>query len=365
MSLFFFGEILMSRAEDIFQKLMYFGEDAIDEFIMNRQSEELFLDFKQTASDTKNYNTLHRDDRKNLSKAISGFGNSEGGVILWGVECSRDNEIGDVAKAKVKVKNVHRFLSWLENAISGCTIPSHNKVRNHIVSVDENGDGFIATYIPKCEVAPLMTSSNSAIYIRSGSNNIPAPYSVIAGMFGRYPQPNLELKVANKKIEALQNQDEDMLYPNSIDNPPEQYVKVSFELQGANISNVIAREMFLSAEVHSDGSDYNKVRFSNYNQMEVISGIEGQLNIITRPELRLPPRGCIKFCNVDIILSPFVEDDFHLEGVIGANNSMPRDFRIYIPKNQLRSFVAKVIRGDEDYNMMMNEFFCEYFRGEF
>ena len=121
----------------------------------------------------------------------------------------------------------------------------------------------------------------------------------------------------------------------------------------------------MSAEVLSDGSEYNKVRFSNYNQMEVISGIEGQLNIITRPELRLPPRGAIKFCNVEIVLSPFVDDDFRLEGVIGANNAMPKDFRIFIPKNKLRSFVAKVIRGDEDYNMIMNEFFNDYFRGEF
>ena len=223
----------------------------------------------------------------------------------------------------------------------------------------------MATYIPKSEVAPLMTSSNSAIYIRSGSNNVPAPYAVIAGMFGRYPQPNIELKIAAKKIEALKNQDEDMFYPNSIDNPPEQYVKISFELQGANISNVIAREMFLSAEVTSDGGEYNKVRFSNYNQMEVISGIEGQLNIITRPELRLPPRGAIKFCNVEIVLSPFIEDDFLLEGVIGANMAMPKDFRIYIPKNKLRSYVSKIIRGDEDYNMIMNEFFNDYFRGEF
>jgi hypothetical protein len=99
--------------------------------------------------------------------------------------------------------------------------------------------------------------------------------------------------------------------------------------------------------------------------MEVISGIEGQLNIITRPELRLPPRGAIKFCHVEILLSPFAEDDFLLEGVIGANLAMPRDFRIFIPKNRLRSFVAKVIRGEDDYQMIMNEFFSDYFRGEF
>ena len=214
----------MSRAEDIFQKLIYFGEDAIDEYIMNLQTEELFLDFKQAVSIGKNGTALHKDDRKNLAKCISGFGNSEGGVVIWGVECSRNLEIGDVAKAKVKVKNVHRFLSWLENAISGCTIPSHNKVRNHIISSDENGDGFVATYIPKCEIAPLMSTVGNNIYIRSGSNNVPAPYSVIAGMFGRRPQPNVELVIKDKCLEVLENVDEDMLYPKSIDNPPEKYV---------------------------------------------------------------------------------------------------------------------------------------------
>ncbi|MDY4840740.1 MAG: ATP-binding protein [Alphaproteobacteria bacterium] len=354
----------MSRAEDIFQKLVYFGEDAIDDFIINSQTEELFLDFKQAVSVGKNFTTLHRDDRKNLAKAISGFGNSEGGVIVWGVECSRDIEIGDVAKAKVKVKNVYRFLSWLENAISGCTIPSHNKVRNHIISADENGDGFIATYIPKSDIAPLMTTTGNTIYIRSGSNNVPAPYSVIAGMFGRRPQPNVELLFADKSLEVLENADEDMLYPNSIDNPPERYVKISFSLQCNNDSNVIAREMYLSCTTGSTGGEYNKVRFLNYNQMDTIPAIEGQLNLITRPELRLPPRGVLKFTNVNLILSPFIEDDFLLDGVAGADGTAPKNFRLYISKNKLRSFVAKALRNEEETGILINEFFSEFLRCE-
>ncbi|MBQ8631908.1 MAG: ATP-binding protein [Alphaproteobacteria bacterium] len=354
----------MSRAEDIFQKLVYFGEDAIDDFIINSQTEELFLDFKQAVSVGKNFTTLHRDDRKNLAKAISGFGNSEGGVIVWGVECSRDIEIGDVARAKVKVKNVYRFLSWLENAISGCTIPSHNKVRNHIISADENGDGFIATYIPKSDIAPLMTTTGNTIYIRSGSNNVPAPYSVIAGMFGRRPQPNVELLFADKSLEVLENADEDMLYPNSIDNPPERYVKISFSLQCNNDSNVIAREMYLSCTTGSTGGEYNKVRFLNYNQMDTIPAIEGQLNLITRPELRLPPRGVLKFTNVNLILSPFIEDDFLLDGVAGADGTAPKNFRLYISKNKLRSFVAKALRNEEETGILINEFFSEFLRCE-
>lgn len=176
---------------------------------MSRQTEELFLDFKQAVSDGKSMRSLHPNDRRNLGKAISAFGNSEGGVLVWGVECSRDLELGDVAKAKVKVQNVHRFLSWLENAISGCTIPSHNKVRNHIISCDDNGDGFVATYIPKSDIAPLMTTTGSQIYIRSGSNNVPAPYAVIAGMFGKRPQPNIELVISNKTLEVGKDGDDD------------------------------------------------------------------------------------------------------------------------------------------------------------
>lgn len=354
----------MSRAEDIFQKLIYFGEDAIDDFIVNLQTEELFLDFKQAVSTGKNGTSLHKDDRKNLAKGISGFGNSEGGVIVWGVECSRDCDIGDVAKAKVKVKNVHRFLSWLENAISGCTIPSHNRVRNHIISVDKNGDGFVATYIPKSELAPLMTTMGNNIYIRSGSNNVPAPYSVIAGMFGKRPQPNVELIIADKNLEVLENAVEDMVYPPSLDNPPEKYLRLSFSICGENDSNVIARELYLSCSSTGKGGEYNKVRFSNYNQMDSIPGIEGQLNLITRPDLRLPPRGVIRFANVTIILSPYSEEDFLMDGVIGADHAAPKDFRIYIPKNKLRSFVARAMREGEDIALLEQEFFAEYFRSE-
>ena len=358
----------MSRAEDIFQKLIYFGEDALDDYIINRQAEELFLDFKQaTPGIGKNVTSLPRDDRKNLAKCISGFGNSEGGVIIWGVECSRDYDIGDVAKAKIKVKNVHRFLSWLENAISGCTIPSHNKVRNHIISIDENGDGYIATYIPKAEVAPLMSTVGNSIYIRSGSNNVPAPYAVIAGMFGRRPQPNIELIISDKKIEVLENVNENKIYilPDEKDKEPEKYVRISFSIHARNESSVIARELYLSCTTGSYGSEHNRVRFSNYNLVDSIHGMNNQLNLITRPELRLPPRSTFKFANIEIILSQHTSEDFLFDGIIGAADAAPRDFRIFINKNTLRSYVAKILRGEDDEMLWMTEFFNDFFRSDF
>jgi len=98
--------------------------------------------------------------------------------------------------------------------------------------------------------------------------------------------------------------------------------------------------------------------------MDAIPSIEGQLNLISKPELRLPPRGALRFCNVEIIFSPFVDDDFKLEGVIGADQAAPKNFRIYIPKNKLRSFVAQALRKENEDNVLLGEFFNDYFIGE-
>lgn len=352
----------MSRAEDIFEKLIYFGEDALDEFIRDRQTEELFLDFKQAVSTGKHGLALCNDDRRNLAKCISGFGNSEGGVIIWGVECSRDSDVGDVAKAKIKVCNVHRFMSWVENAISGCTIPSHHKVRNHIICCDKNGDGYLATYIPKSDIAPLMTTIGSQIYIRSGSNNVPAPYSVIAGMFGRRPQPVVDLMLENRTLEILEYDEEDVLHPQTIDTPPQKYVKITFDILCKNDSNVTASELYLTCTTEHSGGEYNRVRFLDYNQMFALQGIAGHLNLITKPELRLPPRGILKFTRVEIVLAEFINDDLLVDGVTGAEGAAPKSFRIYGSKNSLRSFVAKAIRSEDSNELLLNEFFIEFLR---
>lgn len=354
----------MSRAEDIFEKLVYFGEDAIDEFLENRQTEELFLDFKQAASDGKSMRTLHPNDRRNLGKAISAFGNSEGGVLIWGIECSRDVEIGDVAKAKIKVRNVHRFLSWLENAISGCTIPSHNKVRNHIISCDKNGDGFLATYIPKSEIAPLMTTTGSQIYIRSGSNNVPAPYAVVAGMFGKRPQPNIELMIGDQDMSVAESSEEDIFAPQKKRRKKETVVSVKFSLLAQNNSNAIAKEVYLSCNTLSVGGDKNRVNFYYDSQLENLAAERNSINLITPLEMRVPPRAVLSCAKAEIKFYEDVSEDFLMDGVVGADGATPRSFRFYVSKNDLRSFVAQALRKNADLRVLTNEFFSCYLKTE-
>ena len=177
--------MIVGRAEDIFEKIKKAGEQSIDEFIIDRKSEELFLEFKRSA-DNGSSSKLNDKDREHLAKAISGFGNSEGGVIVWGIDCSKDKDHADVARSKCPIQNVKRFVSWLEGIVSSCTVPPHAKVQHHDVIIDgKTGNGFVVTLIPKSNHAPhqVVVYGKYHYYIRAGSNFVPTPHAVLAGMF--------------------------------------------------------------------------------------------------------------------------------------------------------------------------------------
>jgi predicted HTH transcriptional regulator len=140
----------MGRAEDLFERLKQHGEEGIDQLIQDRQSEELFLDFKRSANNGSG-RRLHEDDRQNLARAISGFGNSEGGIIIWGVDCRDRAGSGDLPSEKNGIDDPKRFVSWLEGAVSGCIVAPHPGVTHHAI---ETGKGFAITHIPKSELAP-------------------------------------------------------------------------------------------------------------------------------------------------------------------------------------------------------------------
>ena len=125
---------------------------------------------------------------------------------------------------------------------------------------------------------------------------------------------------------------------------------------------MIARELYLTCTTDKTGGEYNRVRFSDYNMTANMLGLEGHLNLITKPELRLPPRGMMKFAHIEMMLSEFIEDDLEVNGVIGADGAMPKSFRIFGAKNNLRSYVAKVLRTEDAAEMLINEFFREFLK---
>ncbi len=300
----------MERAKELFEKIKIEGKSAIEEFILTRKAEEFFLDFKRSA-DNGSRQRLNDNDRNNLAKVISGFGNSEGGVIVWGIDCSRDFDGSDVATAEHLIMNVRRFVSWLEGVISGCTIPPNNGVQNYPLEIDSKGNGFVITYIPKSDHAPHQEISSRRYYIRAGSNFVPIPHDVLAGMFGRRPQPKVKRNF--------------MVYPFTVDKERGDIVlTIGFHI--CNEGRVIADNFFVSILALSIGGSNCNFSFSPQNEGFNMYKSRNCFSIISQGDIRLPPGGWLELAKMILSLQPPFTEELKIEGTFGCGNSPPNKF---------------------------------------
>lgn len=314
----------MGRAEDIFEKIKKNGEQAIDEFIIDRKSEELFLEFKRS-SDNGSGSKLSNSDREHLAKAISGFGNSEGGVIVWGIDCSKDKDHADVAHTKCPIQNTKRFVSWLEGVVSGCTVPPHTKVQHHDVIIDgKTGNGFVVTLVPKSNHAPHQVVAHGVhgksqyhYYIRAGSNFEHTPHAVLAGMFGRRPQPDV--------------------FHNYFINPAEiigEKIRLRIYFVIHNNGPGVASDLFMNVMVKSVpgiNCDCSHEPRESHWFSQITKGINrGQIiiNVIGASTLRLAPEAFYTPISILLDIAPPFTDKLIIDGNCGCGQSPSYKFRI-------------------------------------
>lgn len=178
---------ITSIIEDIEKK----GYLALENIIARKESEKFFVDFKRTQrNDYRGQKTLLESDKKNFAKAISGFGNSEGGIIIWGIDASGSHD--DYAKSIIPIKGVDNFRSLLESFVSLLTLPVHKTVESFIVKKSKaDSDGLVVSVIPKGNDRPYQNIGDYKYYMRAGDSFVPVPHGVLQGMFGHSPQPNV------------------------------------------------------------------------------------------------------------------------------------------------------------------------------
>jgi len=79
------------------------------EFKERRRQEDLHLDFKLVGKNGSGDEVLSKD-RESLAIALSGFANADGGVIVWGGECKRDDEGVDAVPVSFGVSSTMRIV---------------------------------------------------------------------------------------------------------------------------------------------------------------------------------------------------------------------------------------------------------------
>jgi hypothetical protein len=160
----------------------------IDQMIAEHREEDLYLDFKTTR--TPDFS--NRDDRKLLAKCISGFANSAGGLIVWGVD-AREVDGVDAAQDYALIERPPIFLSRLNEFSAVATAPPVLGVEHKGMSLD-GASGFAATFVPPTDGDPCMAKlGEDRYYQRVGSRFVVMEHYAIADMFGRRRRPALTL----------------------------------------------------------------------------------------------------------------------------------------------------------------------------
>lgn len=185
-----------TAAEALFEALTRRGMGQIEEWLREKRSEDLHLDFKEKTDPTTH--RLSDDDRKNFSEALSGFSNSDGGVILWGVKAKRlGPDTPDVAQSPVPLTDAAAFRAELEAKTPELLTPPNSGVRSVVIRADDTSSaGFVATLVVASDRPPHRSNvaKRREYYKRSGSTFYPMEHFDLEDMFGRRMAPRLALR---------------------------------------------------------------------------------------------------------------------------------------------------------------------------
>ncbi len=310
----------MGRATFIFNKIVDEGVKAIDEFIENAVSEELFLDFKQSSDRGKN-TKLSQDDLNNFGVAISGFGNSQGGVIVWGIRCTKKEDGADVAHSKMPIENPKRFKSWLEGCVSGRTLAPHPGVRNHSIEAS-GGCGYVISLIPKSDWAPHQEIKTLSYYMRAGSSFVKVPHDILSGMFGKRPQPRIIHRYEIKPVSVVEGR--------------RVCIESGIILRNEGIG--IARDVYLNANILSfPGAPSELAVFAkdpNIWDSRILYGMA--FSAITKNGTKLAPTSFLPVFSLTLLLEPPFEKDFYIYANCGSDGCQTIHFEMKSSKDEIQ-----------------------------
>ena len=157
--------------------------------------EDLHLEFK-TKKDSR-VGDLEKEDARNFSKCLSGFANSDGGILYWGVE----TDSNEVAKELKPIVEVGKFLIALKKSIQNATHPVVDGILLEVIQSSTQNAGFIKCYIPSSNKTPhRAVLAEREYYKRSVEGFYRLEHFDLEDMFGRRQKPHLLLNVVPVSI---------------------------------------------------------------------------------------------------------------------------------------------------------------------
>ncbi len=160
-------------------------QDIVDFFIIEH-SESNNIEFKAFSSQYGNFN----NNVKGVIRAICGFLNSDGGVVIWGAPLG----VNDANGEKKFIGNLapiteYKDKDWIINKVSDSVTPMPVGIK---VSVLQNSP-IENLYVFEIQPSPYKPhQTDNSYWVRLDGQTKPAPHYLIEALFKRISFPNIE-----------------------------------------------------------------------------------------------------------------------------------------------------------------------------
>lgn len=180
------------QLKDYFESLNSRAE--LDQLITDGVKENLYLEFKEK----HDFSTpdLHRDDQENFSKVLSGFANSDGGILIWGIKTAKP---GDKAIELCPINQLDDFASRLQQSLINTVQPFIDGIRFGEIHGKHKGTGYLKVYVPRSDKTPHRAMLAGREYWKRGEHGFyRLEHFDLEDMFGRRQKPLLEINLDYK-----------------------------------------------------------------------------------------------------------------------------------------------------------------------
>lgn len=294
----------MKPYQHILDKLEKEKESGL-ESIIGDEVECYFLDYKKVVEDFSNKTSLG-NYWDALSKAISGFGNGLGGVLIFGIE---DKPI----KSLVPFSGFKNFEKIVNEFVSKSTNPHHECVKTFsLVSSLDNSKGYVIVEIPQSMNRPLQVVSNRFLhryFYRSGESHVDIPHDVIAGMLGKKIPSKLIYLMSTTKFSDITRPNPDLF---------------SFDILIKNVGSTVIRDIWFNLNV---GIPDISVMTGNFSDKFAGSVFNNSTSLVSVDGYKLPPQGLTSPVSLQMIKRKLeANKDYHLYFTFGCEGSKLYEF---------------------------------------
>lgn len=173
-------------AFSIFRSLDNFGK--LQELIDNGEAEGPHLECKAPGSPQ-----LSRDLKAQLAQAVSGFANTGGGVIIWGMSTTKHTHSAlDILTQIEPIGNCRKLAQQIDLAVPAIVYPAIQCPPSTTLLPSRGATkGTIVTYVPPTPGDPVQSLIDRNFYLRSSDEFVQMPYEILKRMFAGAAGPDL------------------------------------------------------------------------------------------------------------------------------------------------------------------------------